>query len=63
VLVNLLAVNRSALQPLVEHAWRMVASKRVIAAYGKSRSSKTDRHSTIDNPHRGFIGPVRLLDG
>jgi hypothetical protein len=40
VLVNLLAVNKSALQPLVEQAWRMVASKRVVAAYEKSRSSK-----------------------
>jgi hypothetical protein len=39
VLVNLLAVNRSALQPLVEHAWRMVASKRLIAAYEKARST------------------------
>jgi len=38
VLVNLLAVNRSALQPLVEQAWRMVASKRLIAAYEKARS-------------------------
>jgi hypothetical protein len=40
VLVNLLAVNGSALQPLVEQAWRMVASKRMIAAYEKSRSTK-----------------------
>src|SRR5215471_6777379 len=40
VLVNLLAVKKSALQPLVEQAWRMVASKRVVAAYQKSRSSK-----------------------
>jgi hypothetical protein len=40
VLVNLLAVNMSALRPLVEQAWRMVATKRVIAAYEKSRSTK-----------------------
>jgi hypothetical protein len=40
VLVNLLAVNRSVLQPLIEQAWRMVASKRVIATYEKSHSIK-----------------------
>ena len=40
VLGNLLAANRSVLQPLIEQAWRMVASKRVIATYEKSHSIK-----------------------
>jgi hypothetical protein len=39
VLVNLLAVRRSTLQPLIEQAWRVVASKRAIATYEKSRRS------------------------
>jgi hypothetical protein len=40
VLVNLLVVDALALQPLIEQAWRMVASKRAISAYEKSRSGK-----------------------
>jgi hypothetical protein len=36
VLVNLLAVNESVLEPLIEQAWRMVASKRAISAYEQS---------------------------
>ena len=39
VLVNLLAVQPSVLQPLIEQAWRMVASKRAISRYEKSRGS------------------------
>jgi hypothetical protein len=37
VLVNLLAVRRSTLQPLIEQGWRIVASKRAISTYEKSR--------------------------
>ena len=33
VLVNLLAVKESVLKPLIEQAWRMIASKRAISAY------------------------------
>ena len=40
VLVNLLAVDASKLEPLIEQAWRMVASKRTILAYAKSRGAK-----------------------
>ena len=35
VLVNLLAVEPRILRRLMEQAWRMTASKRVIAAYAK----------------------------
>ena len=36
VLVNLLAVEPAVLRRLIEHAWRMVASKRTISAYDTS---------------------------
>ncbi len=33
VLVNLLTVELATLRPLIERAWRMVATKRTLAAY------------------------------
>ena len=35
VLVNLLAVESGTLRPLIEEAWRMIASKRAISSYEK----------------------------
>jgi hypothetical protein len=41
VLVNLLAVKPATLKPLIEWAWRMIASKKAILAYDASaRSSR-----------------------
>ncbi len=54
MLVNLLAVRESALPALVEAAWRMVAPKRLAAAYDQAQ-----RTSPPDRPSAGRTSPSR----
>jgi hypothetical protein len=55
VLVNLLAVDASTLQPLIEQAWRMIASKRTILACAKSRGAKETQPSAVANRYPSLL--------